>query len=438
MYRMVTAALVFLLATAGCRSGAPIEARPGPVKVEIVATEGGFELLRGGRPYVVKGAGIEFGDVAAFAAHGGNSFRTWRTDNGVETGQQVLDKALAHGLTVAMALPVIPERHGFDYDDDAAVAAQLERMRQEVLKYRDHPALLVWIIGNELNHESRNPRVYDAVNDISRMIHELDPNHPTTTTTAGFSKELATLIATRAPDLDFLSIQMYGDLVNLPRYLDEAGFDGPYFVTEWGATGHWEVARTGWGAPIEQDSSAKAASYLKSYRQAIEPRRSQGIASYVFLWGQKQERTPTWYGLFTETGEETEAIDVMHFIWNGAWPENRSPQLGSMTLDGRAALQGVRLSAGRAYPAAAVVTDPDGDPVRYFWQLRHEARPDQVGSGGDKEEVPEEVTGVIADATTREITLTAPSTPGPYRLFLYAYDGRGHAAHANIPFYVDP
>jgi hypothetical protein len=32
----------------------------------------------------------------------------------------------------------------------------------------------------------------------------------------------------------------------------------------------------------------------------------------------------------------------------------------------------------------------------------------------------------------------APAKSGAYRLFVYALDGKGHAAHANIPFFVDP
>ncbi len=143
------------------------------------------------------------------------------------TGLEMLDNAAKHGVTVALCIEIGRERLGFDYDDEEAVAAQLEFARNEVMKYKDHPALLTWIIGNEVNLSFKNPKVFDAINDISKMIHELDPNHPTTTALAGFNRQLAKLIETRAPDLDFVSIQMYGDIVNLPRYIKETGYKGP-------------------------------------------------------------------------------------------------------------------------------------------------------------------------------------------------------------------
>jgi hypothetical protein len=51
--------------------------------------------------------------------------------------------------------------------------------------------------------------------------------------------------------------------------------------------------------------------------------------------------------------------------------------------------------------------------------------------------VPQKLPGMIAQPNGAEITLKAPVEAGAYRLFAYIFDGQGHAAHANIPFYVD-
>jgi hypothetical protein len=432
--------LVFSFACGQSDGPATSDSTPGAasgtaIPVEVVRRDGRYTLLRGGEPYAVKGAGLEFGDVESLAAHGGNSFRTWRTDNGRDNGQEVLDRAARAGVTVAMCIEIGRERHGFDYDDEAAAAAQLEYARGEVMKYKDHPALLAWIIGNEPNLGFTNPKVFDAINGISEMIHAVDGQHPTTTALAGFSKELADLIETRSPDLDFVSIQMYGDIVNLPRYLEEIGWEHPYFVSEWGAIGHWEVGKTAWGAPIEQNSSAKADNYLRSREIAIASDPDQVIGSYVFLWGQKQERTPTWYGMFLEDGTETETVDVMHYIWNGAWPANRSPRVEDILLDSRTAHQNPVLIAGENYPASIVASDPDGDALEYRWEIMSESEATQTG--GDKEEVPESITGLIGDEGPGKVSVTAPAEAGKYRLFVYVYDGQGHAGHANIPFLVE-
>jgi hypothetical protein len=378
---------------------------------------------------------LEYGDQEKLAAHGGNSFRTWRTENGRESGQQVLDRAWKNGLYVMMGLDVSRERHGFNYSDPNAVAKQLARVKAEVLKYKDHPALLIWDIGNELNLNSQNPKVWDAVNDISKMIHQVDPNHPTTTSLAGINRELVSEIKSRASDLDLLCVQMYADIVNLPRYLPETGWTGPYVVTEWGATGHWEVGKTGWGAPIENDSTVKAEFYRKRYEIAIASDTKQCLGSYVFLWGQKQERTPTWYGMFLASGEETETVDVLQHLWTGQWPEFRSPQVKGFTLDGKTALQSIHLKLGQSYTANMQAQASGNARLTYSWEIMEESG--AQSSGGDFEATPRRLTGLISSGATDEAKVQAPANPGAYRLFCYVRDGHGKAAHANIPFYVD-
>jgi hypothetical protein len=429
-FHLILVAVAFLMTAC---SSEP-ERSSSAVKVEVVQTEGGYALLRGGEQYTVKGAGMGRADIEHFAAHGGNSIRTWSTGWRGHTVEPLLDKAHELGVTVALGLPMRKERHGFDYDDAEAVAEQLERLREEVLKYRDHPAVLVWVIGNELNHYYTNPRVYDAVNDVAEMIRELDPNHPTTTTTAGFKPEVNAEILARAPALDFISFQMYASIFDFQEGLDVSGFDGPFMVTEWGTVGYWETEKTQWGSPIEVTSSEKADVFLKAYQGVLQPLEGRLLGDYAFFWGQKQERTPTWFGMLTEDGKETEVVDVMHYVWTGEWPENRTPRVERLLLDGKGSRDSVVLSAGREYEVVFDVVDPEGDPVTYRWELKAESEANT--EGGDYEEPIANLKGYFADPAAAKTVLTAPP-PGKYRLFGYAEDKQLRVAHANIPFMTE-
>ena len=86
-----------------------------PVPVEIQKTATGWQLLRGGEPYFVKGAGGDVYKLDLLKSLGANAIRTWGVGDG-----SVLDEAHARGMTVLLCLDIAPERLGFDYDDTDA------------------------------------------------------------------------------------------------------------------------------------------------------------------------------------------------------------------------------------------------------------------------------------------------------------------------------
>jgi hypothetical protein len=402
--------------------------------VEIREVNGKAKLYRHGEPYFINGGGgsVHFDKLKEF---GGNSIRVWSTDN----AQQILDSAHALGLTVTLGLPVAHERHGFNYKDKAAVALQLEKIREEVLKYKDHPALLMWGIGNEMDMLTYNSfRVWRAVNEIAAMIHAEDPNHPTTTMLSQLGKRNIWSIRFLAPHIDIISINTFGDLPNIPEKIRDAGWKGGYVVTEWGPTGFWEAPRTAWDVAIEQTSTQKAWSYRTRYEKSIQTDQDKCFGSYVFYWGQKQERTESWFSLFTTEGTKTEIVDVMQYLWTGKWPENRTPSVESLLIDGKTAYQNVMLDSGAVYKAKVIATDPENDPIFYYWKIVVENTGIELGEGGDTEKRPEALLHIVQDGSTNELEFKAPPREGAYRLFVWVYDENSGAATANIPFYVVP
>ncbi|MBT6105826.1 hypothetical protein N2488_05665 [SAR92 clade bacterium H231] len=407
-----------------------------PSKVELKKQSQNYQLSVDGNPFYIKGAGLELGSIKSLADYGGNAFRTWRVDNGEKSGLEILDEAQRYGLMVCMGLDVARERHGFDYSDKQAVAQQLAAIEQDILALKDHPALLMWGIGNELNLRHSNPKVWNAVDDISKMIHRLDPNHPTTTMLAGAEPEVIKLVVARCPDLDLLSFQLYGEIDQLPDYLSQSGFSGAYTVSEWGATGHWESACTDWDRPFEANSSVKAGCYQQRYIDYIAADRRQCLGSFVFLWGQKQERTPTWYGVFLEQGQHTESAQVMGTLWTSQAPEQPVARLLSLDIEGLQAPASIYLTEQKNYAARVTVDYQQPETLSYHWELLKEVDKKLESDGGDFEPRPETVWHQRGDSSLDRVEFPAPA-PGEYRLFVLVVDSHGGAATANLPVLVE-
>lgn len=390
------------------------------VPVKIVP---GVGIMRGGEPYFVKGAA---GDkhLDELVAAGGNSFRTWTT-NGLS---EILAEAQKRDLTVCAGIWLEPECNWFSYSKPEHCTRQAERVKKEVLQYRDHPALLFWGIGNEAEGDGENAAYWKQLEVLAKAVKGIDPVHPTFTAVAGLQPTKVAGLQAHTPSLDFVGINTYGALHALRDYLAKAGWTRPWVVTEYGARGFWESTRTSWGAPIEPTSGNKARDIRKGYEAAIKP-AGDCWGGYVFLWGQKQEATSTWFGIFTETGESTAVRDLMHELWKGQPPTDHAPEL--KRLISSAATK--EIAASSEFTAQAEATDPDGDPLTYHWTVTPES------SGRDnknKERKTKPLPQCVIKAEGTSATFLAPEKPGAYRVHLRITDNRKRAATGNFPIKV--
>jgi len=423
-----------------------------PIPVRVNQQNGIWTLTRDGKPYEIKGAGGHV-HMAHVVATGGNSLRTW----GIERAQHILDSAHKLGLSVMLGFWMGHERHGFDYDDTLAVREQFNHFAAAVDRFKNHPALLLWGIGNEVDLFYTNIRVWSAIQDLAAYIHRVDPNHPTSTVTAGLDSMEVHWINTMAPDIDILGVNTYGDLASAVLKIKVYGWNKPYIITEWGPNGHWEVAKTPWGAPIEQSSESKYDTYLERYTQyiAANPQKSC-VGSYAFLWGQKQETTESWYGLFDIANRPTRSIDALEQGWKngvdvgkpgprlaGIRILTQSPALGSDSAQSMPAIpqnqphqQFIQVYGGQRIKAEIALLDPYNDSHRIQWKILPEAT--NTGAGGDFEQSLNPVALKIKGARSREAEIKLPSAEGAYRLYVYVVDDQHKTAYANLPVYVMP
>ena len=397
-----------------------------PIAVELKHSSQGWQLLRGGKPYFIRGAGGD-ASLQQLAAAGANSVRTWGAD---EVGAR-LDAAHALGLTVTVGIWLGHERHGFDYDDASRVREQLQRARQTVLRYRDHPAVLLWGIGNEMEgfDSGDNPAIWKAVNDIAAMVKQLDPAHPTMAVTSEISGGRIEGVHQRCSAIDIHGVNSYAGAVSLVERYREGGATKPYVLTEFGPPGVWEIPKNAWGAPVEPTSSEKAAIYRRSYEQGVLAAPDFALGSYAFTWGFKMETTATWYGMFLDDGARLEAVDVMTGLWSGTPVTALAPTVEPLCVEGESSVD-----PGAMVRVRAVVAATNGSAVRVRWVLRRES--DDDAPGGDYRPMLPEIEGVVLEGDKDGARLRMPEEPGPYRLFLYAYDTAGNAATANVPLLV--
>jgi len=403
---------------------AAVPGGPNPSVVKITKTDGVFRLLRNGQPYVVKGAGGD-GSKTLLRDIGGNSFRTWGADN----LEPKLAEAQSLGLTVTVGI-WLGHKEYFDYHNAAQVAAQKETVRKAVLRYRNSPALLVWALGNEMEvGEQDNADMWAAINDLAKMAHALDPNHPTMTVVAEIGGDKVKQINTLCPDIDVIGLNSYGGGPSIAARYKAAGGVKPFMVTEYGPPGTWEGKANSWGAVPELSSTEKADRYRETYEKSIAA-SPLCLGSYAFTWGNKQEATATWFGLLLPDGSRLGADDALSQLWTGKPTAHPCPVITKLTAAGPD-----QVAPGATVKATLAASDPREDPLTVQWILQADAVTYHIG-GGAEGPLPTYPEAIVSSGSSGA-TVQMPIHKGGYRLFAYVRNAHGGAAVANVPLFVE-
>ena len=388
----------------------------------------------------IRGAGgvVQPGMLEQFKAVGGNFTRTW----GIETleekvsgGKKYIDKAHELGINVMAGIWLGHERHGFNYSNQQQLEPQRKAVREADRKWKAHPGIVIWGLGNEMEDpqsKSGNIAVWKELEVLAKIIKEEDPNRPIMTVIAGSSPGKVKNLIKYCPTIDALGVNAYGSAGGAGASLVSSGWSKPFAITEFGVKGFWEVPTTSWGAPYEPNSTEKARSYYATHKLVTSTNKGSELCmgTFAFLWGWKQEKTSTWFGMYLPTMEKLPQVDAMVKAWTGKWPKNRCPKISSID----APFLSKKVSKNETLTAEVVAIDPDGDPLKYEWTVVEESKAHSVG--GDKEYVPQSYPDVTVKNSLNKGVIKAPSKSGAYRLFLTIRDGCQNAATANIPFFV--
>jgi hypothetical protein len=334
------------------------------------------------------------------------------------------------GLTVTIGIWLGHKEHGFDYHNATQVRDQLNNAKAAIDRYKNHPALLIWAIGNEMEmgFPDDDPAVWKAVEEIAAYAKKVDPNHPTMTVIAEIGGSKVRNINKYCPSIDVIGINSYGGATSIPQRYVQAGGTKPYALTEFGPPGTWEQGKNAWGVVPELSSTEKGARYADAWNKAIA-NKPLALGGYAFTWGNKQEATATWFGMLLPDGSRLAAVDAMSQIWTGKAPANRVPVVRSLKVTQD------KVPAAATIQATLNAVDPEKDPLRVSWTLQADPANDSIG--GATQAVPPIYPEAIVRSSATSAEVKMPNFRGAYRLFATVHDSKGGAAIVNVPLFVE-
>lgn len=246
--------------------------------------------------------------------------------------QPVLDSAYANGIKVIMTI-----------DEDGNY--NQSRAQAVVMAYKDHPAILMWAIGNEWNinlfHGSFATvmAAAQATESLAQQVHSWDPNHPVASiygdiSIVGQSPDTSQIVNTIAPSVDVWGLNIYRGPAFYNLFDEWAAITGkPMFFSEFGIDSYHTTQY--YPDPIDGYlDEAEQASWLHTLWTDLLPERSVINPARVCLGGTVFAWVDEWWKV-APAGQHD--ADGFYTSWNpGAFPDSFANEeyFGSVRIDG--------------------------------------------------------------------------------------------------------
>jgi hypothetical protein len=378
-------------------------------------------------------------DLDRLSKLGVNTVRGYAIPN-VETMRKKLDHA--HSLGMKMVVSEWMPHHGenkgknggvWNFDYNAKGDQMVKSLMERVEGIGDHPAILMWGLGNEVHLDEPYLRV---LNRMSEEIHKRFPRHITSLTMINAKPEDIAKIKKFAPDIDVLGIQAYsrgavrGGIKNAEEHWGK-----PFYMSEFNANGPWNMGKAPWGAELGEPVTKKV-SDLKDCYAAIDA-SPLCLGSTVFVWGNYGAMGPAYFSLLLaprpDEPKSSTAFDQLLFTpqadamiehFTGQPREgNHAPVLSKLEFDGGA--KSKLAQPGEPMSLHLSAEDADGDKVAFVtWILDPKARNSKF------------IAGPTSQPSGEKAVVTAPKIPGEYVVLVYAIDNKGGGSAGNLPIKV--
>ena len=393
-----------------------------------------------GEPFYIKGVCKSDGMEDIHQA-GANTFRTYSAMISGGAAQAALDKAEKLGMKVVLGLDMPKETERFTYDEnyDDFINGALINLKKQIDQFKDHPALLMWAVGNEVDVINCSSAVYTAINKVAGYIKAVDPYHPITTVHAGAAASKIIAVKQYAPCIDVVSTNIYSGIENAYKnIISDAAWQGPYMITEYSINQPSEELKLKKGinwifddTVIEKTDTEKGQEYYDRYMKYIYANKSRCLGSFAFAACDTYRGTHTWYNIFLEEDlKKTPVYDALYYAWNGKKRTNTAPTVQAILIDYKKGTQSIMLEKGKSAVVDIGVFDENNDALTYKFEVRR----DSINM------FTEPISGVAFEAdsekSSRINVSNLPNDDGVYRLFVYVYDGNGNIGYGNVPFMI--